>query len=243
MNHAKYPGRVNNSIDYYDKGMLIAFGIDARLRFGKDSAKYTSLDDAFRAFYFEFFGKEDKVPADYVGYTTDDAIQFFKKVQAGLGGAIDKLLNKAKNLDTEVQFKTIGFDVKYENTQYLGLFFMNDGAPTIYGVGDTSPAGKVGIAALDVIQTVNGYAYSQKGLEWAARQKSPVDLEVLRGHRRLKFTIKPRPFKKLKNLIWNGTDAQAKRISNWLDSGFNPMQGDVFSLDFYDNFHGNESLV
>ena len=32
LNHAKYAGRVNNSIDYYDKGMLVAFGVDATLR-------------------------------------------------------------------------------------------------------------------------------------------------------------------------------------------------------------------
>ena len=243
MNHAKYPGRVNNSIDYYDKGMLIAFGIDAHLRSGKDSAEYSSLDEAFRAFYLKFFGKGDKVSKDYVGYTTVDTIQFFEKVQKGLGAVISKQLNEAKNLDTVDQFEAIGFDVEYENSNYIGLFFMNDGAPAIYGVGDSSPAGEVGIAPLDLIQTVNGYAYSQKGLEWAANQTAPVELEVLRGHRRLQFTILPRPFKKMKTLIWNGTESQAKGISNWLDSDFNPKQGDVFSLDFYDNFHGNESMV
>ena len=47
----------------------------------------------------------------------------------------------------------------------------------------------------------------------------------------------------MKTLIWNGTELQAKVISNWLDSDFTPKQGDVFSLDFYDNFHGNESMV
>lgn len=243
MNHAKYPGRVNNSIDYYDKGMLIAFGLDARLRTNNPSKEITSLDDAFRAFYVEFFGTEHKVPSEYVGYTTDEAIGFFEKVQKGLGGILEKQLKEPKHLDTEEQFKSIGFAVTYENINYLGLFFMNDGSPTIYGVGDTSPAGEVGIAPLDTIQTVNNYAFSLKGLEWAASQTAPVELEVLRGHRRLKFVINPKPFKKLKTLVWNGTEAQAKGISNWLDTDFNPKKGQVFTLDFYDNFHGNESMV
>lgn len=243
MNHAKYPGRVNNSIDYYDKGMLIAFGLDARFRSINPSEKVTSLDDAFRAFYLKFFGKGDQVPKDYVGYTTADVIQFFEKIQKGLGEILEKQLNQPDQLDTEDQFKAIGFDVEYENTNYLGLFFMNDGAPIIYGVGDTSPAGEVGIAPQDVIQSINNYAFSIKGLEWAASQTSAVELEVLRGHRRLKFTIQPQPFRKMKNLIWNGTKPQANEISNWLDREFNPEQGEVFSLDFYDNFHGNESMV
>ena len=32
LNHNRYPGSVNNTIDYYDKGMLIAFDVDAALR-------------------------------------------------------------------------------------------------------------------------------------------------------------------------------------------------------------------
>jgi predicted metalloprotease with PDZ domain len=243
MNHSKYPNRVNNSIDYYDKGMLIAFGLDARFRSNNPTKAITSLDDAFRAFYLEFFGKSDHVPSNYVGYTTTDAIQFFESIQKGLGPILDKQLNQPKQLDTEDQFKAMGFEVSYENTHYLGLFFINEGAPAIYGVGDTSPAGEVGIAPLDVIQTINDYAFSLKGLQWAARETAQVALEVLRGHRRLKFTIKPKPFRKMKTLIWNGTKAQANVISDWLHSDFNPKKGQVFTLDFYDNFHGDEWLV
>ena len=45
VNHRRYAGRCNNSIDYYDKGMVIAFDIDAELRLHDDS-----LDRAFAAF-------------------------------------------------------------------------------------------------------------------------------------------------------------------------------------------------
>jgi hypothetical protein len=47
LNHSpKYSGRPANCIDYYDKGMLIAFDIDATLRLGSSEQ---SLDHAFRA--------------------------------------------------------------------------------------------------------------------------------------------------------------------------------------------------
>ncbi|NNL92697.1 MAG: FAD-dependent oxidoreductase [Saprospiraceae bacterium] len=244
MNHSAYPSGVNNSIDYYDKGMLIAFGLDARLRFSEEESKYNSLDDAFKAFYLKYFGNGETVPADYIGYSTQDAIEFFEDAQCGLGDIIDKQLNQPKNLDTVDQFKAMGFEVIWENTNYIGLYFMNDSAPTIFVVGDTSPAGTAGIAPKDIIQNINGFAYSNSGLKWAAAQTDSITLEVLRGHRKLTFKITPQPFKKMKKLIWKGSESQAKEISSWLNTDkFNPKKGDIFSLDFYDNFHGNLSLV
>ena len=244
MNHSKYAGRVNNSIDYYDKGMLIAFGLDARLRSMKESEEYPSLDEAFRAFYLKYFGKGSTVPSDYVGYTTKDVLSFFEEVQSGLGAVLEKQVLEGGNLDTVIQFENIGFDVEWTKTNYLGIFFLNDGQPAIYGIADSSAAGEVGLAPKDVIQTVNGYAFSMSGLQWAASQPTDVVLEVLRGHRSLTFTLTPKPFKKLKRLIWKGTDAQATEIRNWINTDeFNPTRGQEFSLDFYDNFHGDEEMV
>src|SRR5690606_22651977 len=137
-------GRVNNSIDYYDKGMLIAFGLDARLRNAKGNAAYGSLDEAFRAFYLKFFGTSDSLPPDYVGYTTKDVIAFFAEGQAELGPILEAQVLQPGHLDTTTQFEAIGFVVEWTETNYLGIFFMNDGAPTIYGIGDDSPAGAVG---------------------------------------------------------------------------------------------------
>ena len=242
MNHAKYPGRVNNSIDYYDKGMLIAFGLDAHLRTAH-GLKYANLDEAFRAFYLKYFGDGSTVPANYIGYTTEDAISFFGDIQAELGDKLGGQLQAPGNLDTDVQFKAIGFDVAWEETNYIGLFFMNDITPTIYGVGDTCPAGATGIAPADVIQSINGFAFSENGLTWAASQTAPIELEVLRGHRKLSFTIQPITFRKMKHLVWNGSEEQANAIGQWLETDFNPSQGQIFTLDFYDNFHGVETMV
>ena len=244
MNHSKYPGRVNNSVDYYDKGMLIAFGIDARLRSGLKNAKYSNLDDSFRAFYLKYFGNGSTIPNDYVGYTTKEAIYFYEDIQPGLGSVIEAQLIEPGNIDSDSQLEAIGFEVEWLNTNYLGLFFMNDGAPTIYGVGDNSPAGQVGIAPNDVIQTINGFAFSQKGLEWVASQTDTVQLEILRGHRKLSFQLTPKLFRKMAFLVWKGTELQAGKIRQWLNAeGFNPSDGKRFDLDFYDNFHGIERMV
>lgn len=244
LNHSKYPGRVNNAIDYYDKGMQIAFGLDARLRMSAGSAKYGSLDEAFRAFYLKFFGDGTIVPPDYVGYTTADVIDFFADVQPGLGPILKQEVEEAGELETPELFERLGFEVKRADTNYLGIYFLDSGAPTIYGVADNSPAGGVGIAPMDVIQTINGFAFSLPGLKWAASQTAPVEVSVLRGHRHLTFTISPAPFSKLDHLVWCGSEEQAEDIRTWLNrADFMPVQGQVYSLDFYDNFHGIESLI
>lgn len=243
MNHSKYPGRVNNAIDYYDKGMLIAFGIDARLRSSSGKKIYGNLDEAFRAFYLKFFGDGSTVPEDYVGYTTEDVIGFFGEVQDGLGPALRAQVQEAGNLDTPDWFESIGFEVTWKQTNAIGLFFLNDGAPAIYGIGDTGAAAKAGLAPKDVILTVNGFAFSQKGLAWAAAQSEEMTLEVLRGHRKITASMTPVPFRKLSHLTWKGTEEQAGMIRSWLEiEDFTPEEGQLFSLDFYDNFHGTETM-
>lgn len=243
MNHSKYPGRVNNAIDYYDKGMLIAFGLDSRLRTANGEGRYCSLDEAFRAFYLEFFGSGDTVPKEYVGYSTEDVIGFFEGVQKGLGPVLREQVTEAGELDTTTQFTELGFKVVEKSLNCLGIFFLNDGAPAVYGVADDGAAGEAGLAPNDVIHTVNGYAYSEKGLAWAAAQTAPVVLEVLRGHRKLTLTLQPKPFQKLDFLIWEGSPEQAGLIQEWLGRpDFSPEQGQRFELDFYDNFHGLETM-
>ncbi|MBS0126878.1 hypothetical protein [Thetidibacter halocola] len=239
LNHAKYPGRVNNSIDYYDKGMLIAFALDTRLRTG--SSEWT-LDMAFRDFYLEFFGTGSKVASDYVGYTTQEVVAFFNRIEAGLGDWVGALVNEPGQLATPDEFTTLGLQPVYEDTHHLGIFFLNDGAPTIYGVADDMPAA-AGLAPGDVIEAVNGFAYTPAALAWAASAPEDVTLTVRRGHRVLDFSMTPRPGRKITGLTWTGDAAQADLISRWLGTDFAPAQGQQFPVSFYENFHGIESMV
>lgn len=237
LNHSKYSGRVNNSIDYYDKGMLIAFEADSVLRI--EVPNY-SLDRAFAEFYRAYV---DGGP-EYTGYTTHDVIQFFEKIHHGLGKMLADGAEHPAGLSVPVQLERLGFRLDWQEELYLGLVFKDDLGPTIYNVLDTSPAGQSGIAPEDVLTGVNGYAFSSQALQWAATHSAAVTLQVLRGHRMLSFSITPAKRQKIQTLIWEGDKAQAERIATWLGrKDFNPGKGQIFKLDFYENFHGIEAVL
>ena len=117
-------------------------------------------------------------------------------------------------------------------------------SPSIYNILDTSPAGSSGIAPEDVLVSVGGFPYSYKALTWVASQADPVVLDVLRGHRKLQFTITPRERQAISHLTWSGTSEQARRVREWLHrDDFAPVAEQVFQVTFYENFHGIETIV
>lgn len=234
LNHSKYPGRCNNAIDYYDKGMLIAFLTDVALRHGKPA---DTLDAAFREFYQTFV---DVQP----GYTTDNVAVFFNQRQPTLGDTIRREAETLSDLKIEDQLGTIGFQVAKETVHYLGLMFDDSLGPSIYGVLDTGPAAVTGIAPDDVIVTVNGFPFTFARLTWVAARKETVVLGVLRGQRRIEFSIAPGTYTRIAALTWQGSQADAAIIRTWLgNEDFRPAAGTVFTLDFYENFHGIETVV
>lgn len=237
LNHSpKYQGRSSTCVDYYDKGMLIAFGVDATLRLRVPDR---SLDTAFRGFFEKYVTGDP----DYPGYTTRDAIAYFESVHPGLGDLIESSVCHAGGLTTEALLGDLGFLVHHQTVQRLGLMFLDGSAPTLYNVLDDSPAGRSGLAPGDVVTGVNGFTYTPAALAWAARQTTPVALEVARGQRRLSFTMTPVPCQTIAKLTWNGDDSQAARLFVWLERRFPLSAGQAFEVDFYENFHGIETVV
>ncbi|MDC8756919.1 hypothetical protein [Janthinobacterium fluminis] len=237
LNHSpKYPGRPANCIDYYDKGMLIAFGADATLRLGSATQ---SLDSAFRGFYEEYVSGGP----GYAGYTVADTVAYFNGQRAGLGTLIEAAVRHPAGLTTEALLEQLGFVVLHETVNQLGVMFLNDGAPTIYNVLDDTPAGRSGLAPQDVITGVNGFNFTPAALAWAAAQPEALTLDVKRGHRRLAFTVTPAPKRKIGKLLWNGSTAQAERLQAWLGVPFTFAPGQSIDLDFYENFHGIETVM
>ena len=231
VNHRRYSGRCNNSIDYYDKGMVIAFDIDAELRLHNDS-----LDGAFADFYDRYIDVEG-------GYTTDDMVHFLDARCAGLGELVHREIGETGKLSIKAQLERLGFQVQLETVPYLGLLFREAVGQTIADVLDDSPAGGTGIAPGDVITSVNGFPFSAAGLKWAVKQGS-VRLDVTRGHRALCFDIVPVGRTRIASMTWNGIDEQAERIRGWLKRPeFMPSAGAEISLEFYENFHGIEIVV
>ncbi len=240
LNHnPKYPGRVNNCIDYYDKGMLIAFGIDACLRLNSNA---DGLNRAFRDFYDQYVHWPPG-NSDYPGYTSRDVIDFFESIQPSLGDQINREANYPGGLSTETILERLGFLVERKPIYYLGLVFTDNTLTTLYNLLDDSPAGQSGLAPQDVITHINGFSVTKAGLKWAVSQREAVTLEVLRGHRRLSFTVTPQERQVITGLTWHGNNEQKQRIQAWLGNNFDPGSNEKFSLSFYENFHGIETVL
>lgn len=237
LNHAKYAGRVNNSIDYYDKGMLVAFAIDATLRTAVADA---SLDKAFKSFYQRFVG----FGRSHAGYTVDDVLSFFGAIHPPLESLIAAAVEHPAGLDTPDQLQEIGFEVALGPASILGLAFQDHVSPSIYGVFDDSPAGAAGLAPGDMICAINNHAFSVAALTWVSGRSEPVTLSVRRGHRDLAFTLTPAPRERIQSIRWNGSQAQRDRIVEWLhQKELDLAFGEKVDLGFYENFHGIEIVV
>jgi predicted metalloprotease with PDZ domain len=131
-----------------------------------------------------------------------------------------------------------------ESVHYLGLLFNDPDGAAIYNVLDDSPASHSGLAPGDQLTRVNGFPYSRQALAWVAGRPDPVTLEVTRGQRALTFKITPGVREQIGSLYWTGTDAQAQLIRTWLQHDeFRPGHDQPFSLDFYENFHGIETVL
>ncbi|MFN2586813.1 MAG: hypothetical protein ABR613_01665 [Actinomycetota bacterium] len=234
LNHDdKYPGRVNDAIDYYDAGMLIAFATDVLLR---TETPLESLDTAFAAFYKEFAGRG-------AGYTPETLRDFFEQLHPGSGKLAYAAATAPGALPVVDALVRLGFEVHHGQVPTLGVVFLNDGAPTIYGVLDDSPAAAAGIASEDVIAAVDRRPFELPTLEWAVGHSRSVEIEVWRGNERLQRTVAPEPRDRIARLVWKGDGAQTALVARWLGQPFDLPPGTGVPLDFYENFHGVETVV
>ncbi len=234
LNHDKYPGRANSAIDYYDAGMVIAFELDAILR--TETQGRQSLDSVFAAFYAAYAGKGE-------GYTVDTICAFFDRRLPGLGERLRIKALEPARLDLPAQLRALGFAVTEEAVPLLGVILENDTGPGLYSVLDDSPAGASGLAAEDSLVEVNGYPFTPEALTWVTAHEKTVFLHVLRGNQSRRYAIAPGTRRTITGLCWAGSPEQAATIAGWLKTSFAPASGQVFSLDFYENFHGVETVI
>lgn len=233
LNHEKYPGRANSAIDYYDAGMVMAFELDATLRLDADGQ---SLDRAFAAFYHQYAGRG-------AGYRIEDLCSFVGDLVPGLGRRLLQQATEPARLALPQMLSRLGLVPIEEDRPYLGLILQQETGPAIASVLDDSPAGASGLAAQDIVCAVNGYPYSRAALLQAGVRGREVVLDVMRGNEAYRFTIAPATRPALQTLVWHGSPAQAALIAAWLDQPFAPSQGQQFPLDFYENFHGVETVL
>lgn len=234
LNHNRYPGSVNSTIDYYDKGMLIAFDMDAAMRCAE---RPTSLDEGFRAFYEAFAGVGD-------GFTQQQVRTFFEEWSPGLGELIARETEQVGGLSVPERLAQLGFEVRFEQVKYLGLVLKENAGPQIDNVLDTSPAGQSGIAPGDELVRIDGLPFDAKALKWLIGRGQPLELEVKRGHRFFSFRVTPGERQDVTGLVWNGSDAQLEKLRAWFKRpDWSPTAGQEMPLSAYENFHGIQTVL
>lgn len=234
LNHTGgFPGRVNNTSDYYDAGMVIAFCADSALRSETDAG---SLDRAFAHFYERFVGSE-------LGYTPEDVRDHLDEVHPGLGAQVYREATECGSLTLVGRLEGLGFAVEIEQLPYIGMVMRGDEGPEIYGVLDTGPAGHTGIAPGDVVTDVEGRSFELETLKWAIASSESVSLAVRRGNEPHVYEVPVGRRKHIERIRWVGSDEQAQRISTWLGHAFRPAREEEIPLDFYENFHGVETVI
>jgi predicted metalloprotease with PDZ domain len=234
LNHGqRFPGHVNNTIDYYDKGLVIAFCLDATLRIETPTS---TLDRAFASFYERHVGRG-------LGYAPEDLRDFFEEIDPGLGERIYREASQPGGLALCEQLARLGFEVELEIVGHLGLVMLDDAGPAICDVLDTSPAGQSGIAPGDVITEVDGHPFELGALKWAIAHCGALRLAVLRGSEPRLYEIAIGKRTQIAHLRWMGSEEQARRIATWLDQDFAPARGAEIPLDFYENFHGIQTVI
>lgn len=236
LNHSRYPGSVNNTVDYYDLGMLIAFDLDATLRLsGPGAAQGPSLDTEFAAFYRAQAGKG-------AGFTSAQLRAFFSARQPALDPILARDVEQAGALGTVALLEQLGFKVRTETLRCLGLVLSEDKGPVVADVLDDGAASAAGVAPGDQILQAGGHSFDLAALRFLIGQGRPVTLEVLRGHRRFTLTVPPGERTQIAALVWEGSDDQTARLETWLGK-CDLARGEPVPLRDYDNFHGIQTVI
>jgi predicted metalloprotease with PDZ domain len=234
LNHNLYPGSVNTTIDYYSKGLLVAFDMDAILR---TSTPPSSLDAEFRAFYEAFI----TAPR---GYTTADAIRFFGERVPAMKELLEREVTQPGGLSTPTCLERLGFELVTSPVRQLGVVLKENKGPKVQNVLDDSPAGKAGLAPDDEIVRMNGFTFTLKGFKWLAALEAEVVVEVRRGHQHRVLTMKPTERREVSALTWRGDELQLAALQEWLGRPeFTIVHGETIPFEFYDNFHGTDAVL
>jgi len=232
LNHHRFPGAVNGSLDYYDQGMLIAFDVDAVLHASGDS-----LDAAMRDFYAEWVGRG-------AGYTSEDVLKFFSARLPEAGAVAARGAREPGALKTLESLRLFGFEHEMEEVGYLGVVLDGESGPRLSDVADASPAGEAGLAAGDELVAVEGRPFRLNVLRFCLERRREVSLTVRRGERTWSVVVPVGRRSEVSGVKWVGTDAQAERLRQWLGMPTLVLRpGRRFPSGAHDNFHGIQTVL
>ncbi len=162
---------INNQISYYDKGDILNFLLDLKIRTDSNGAK--SLDDVMRYLYDEYFKKgKNYTPADYQ-----------KIAEMMAGKSLEDFFAKHVRGREEIDYNSIlnGIGLRLNVTSgresaYLGADLRQDGDRfTITSLAQGTPAYEQGLNVNDQIVAVDGHRASQSFLNTYLGEKKPGD--------------------------------------------------------------------
>jgi predicted metalloprotease with PDZ domain len=180
---------INNQISYYDKGEIVNFLLDLKIRHLSDGKK--SLDDVFRYLYQEFYKKNRN-------YTPED----FQRICELMAGAslkefFDKYVRGRAEIDYNEILKEFGLELQRpsaEDTAFLGANLSQQGERlTVTSVPADTPAYDYGLSAFDQIVAIDGFRATQQFLQNYLEEKKPGDkvkLTIFRFDQLMELEVK-----------------------------------------------------
>jgi predicted metalloprotease with PDZ domain len=209
----------NTTVNYYPKGAVIAFLLDARIRRATNGAK--SLDDAMRLAYQRYSG--DK------GFTLD---QFYAVMSEVAGTNLRSWFTQTVETTNELDYKEAldWFGLRFRpappsQRAWTGALTRNDaGRLVVTGVRRGTPAYDAGLNVDDEILAIDDVRVRADQLSVRLEQYRPgsrVALLVARRDRlvRLDLTLGIEPSRAWRiEPVPGATDAQRQRLTAWIGS-------------------------
>ncbi|HEX4964500.1 MAG TPA: PDZ domain-containing protein [Thermoanaerobaculia bacterium] len=217
----------NTGTSYYNKGAVVAFLLDARIRRATTGRK--SLDDALRLAYQRYSGEK--------GYRPEDLRRVFEEVAGvDLGPWLTQALDTTAELDYTEALDWFGLRFaesegeKKEDADpaelpaaWLGAETeVKDGRLVVSVVKRETPAYEAGLNVGDEILAIGDYRVAPDGLENRLKNYRPGEKNTLLVARREKLTRlpvtfgeKPKPMWKLE-VLPNATEEQKAHLEGWL---------------------------
>ncbi|GIU82295.1 MAG: peptidase M61 [Pyrinomonadaceae bacterium] len=162
---------INNQISYYDKGEIVSFLLDLKIRHSSDGKK--TLDDVFRYLYNEFYKKNRN-------YTPED-FQSVCEMMAGvsLKEFFDKYVRGRAEIDYNEILNEFGLELQKPDGRgvaFLGANLSQQGERlNVTSVPANTPAYDYGLSAFDQIVAVDGFRATQQFLQSYLEEKKPGD--------------------------------------------------------------------
>jgi len=209
---------INMSINYYPKGAVIAFLLDARIR--RASGGKQSLDDGMRLAYTRYSGAK--------GYTME---QFYTTMGEAAGTNLRSFFAKSAESTEELDYRDAleWFGLRFRPVDpraqraYLGAGTRNDqGRLVVTSVRRDTPALAGGLSPEDEILAIDDVRVRADGLAARLEQYRPGDKIVMLVSRRDRLTKVDVTLGTEPGRAWrlevnpDATDAQKAQLNAWL---------------------------